>query len=143
MSYDELITWGQMKNKILQIRRARPRQKLDMILVINWFWNWSYQKIILTKNVLLNSYSSLKKKCRKIRMIFDIENSLWKSNFGTFWGLALQICKKKIKFVLRLLVHHRTSSFYHQSLIHSTLNYTNVDGKNLVIPSCAGATEGT
>ena len=25
------------------------------------------------------------KKFRKIRMIFDIENSIWKSNFSTFW----------------------------------------------------------
>ena len=37
------------------------------------------------KKVLLNSYSTLKKKIRKIRMIFDIGNSLWKSNFSTFW----------------------------------------------------------
>ena len=34
----------------------------------------NYQKIILTKNVLLNSYSSMKKKIKKIRMIFDLEN---------------------------------------------------------------------
>ena len=27
------------------------------------------------------------KKLRKIQMIFDIENWLWKSNFGTFWHL--------------------------------------------------------
>ena len=26
---------------------------------------------------------------RKIRMIFYIENSLWKSNFGTFWHLPI------------------------------------------------------
>ena len=32
--------------------------------------------IILTKNVLRKSYSSMKKKIRKIRMIFDRENSL-------------------------------------------------------------------
>ena len=47
-----------------------------------------YQKMSLTKNVLLNWYSSMKKK-RKIWMIFDIENWLWKSNFGTFWQLAI------------------------------------------------------
>jgi len=33
----------------------------------------------ITKNVLLNWYSSMKKKLRKIRIIFDIENWLWKS----------------------------------------------------------------
>ena len=34
----------------------------------------------ITKNVLLNWYSSMKKKLRKIRIIFEIENWLWK------WG---------------------------------------------------------
>ena len=33
-----------------------------------------YQKMSITKNVLLNWYSSMKKKLRKIPMIFDIEN---------------------------------------------------------------------
>ena len=40
--------------------------------------NCSYQKIILTNNKLLN----LIKKIRKIWMIFDIENLLWKSDFN-------------------------------------------------------------
>ena len=42
----------------------------------------------VAKNVLLNWYSSMKKKLRTVPMIFDIENWLWKSNFGTFWQLA-------------------------------------------------------
>jgi hypothetical protein len=29
------------------------------------------------------------KTLRKIRMIFDIKNGLWKSNFGTFWQLTI------------------------------------------------------
>ena len=33
--------------------------------------------------MLLKFYSSMKKWFRKIRMIFNIENSLWKSNFST------------------------------------------------------------
>ena len=37
----------------------------------------------ITKNVRLTYYSSMKKNFRKIRMIFDLENSLWKSNFRT------------------------------------------------------------
>ena len=41
------------------------------------------QKKSLTKNVLLNSYSSLKNFFRKIRMIFDIGHSP-----------ALRICRK-------------------------------------------------
>jgi hypothetical protein len=47
------------------------------------FFSWSYEKVMLTKNVRLIYYSSMKKKFRKIRMIFDIENSVWKSNFCT------------------------------------------------------------
>ena len=43
----------------------------------------------IAKNVLLRWYSSMKKKLRKIRMIFDIEHWLWKSNIGTFWKLAI------------------------------------------------------
>ena len=35
-----------------------------------------------TKNVLLNWYSSMKKKSRKILIIFDIKNWLWKSNYA-------------------------------------------------------------
>ena len=49
----------------------------------------------ITKNVPLNWYSSMKKKLRTIRMIFDIENWLWKSNCGTFWQLAIN---PKLKF---------------------------------------------
>ena len=60
-----------------------PRQKFGLILVIKWLKNWFYQKMPITKNVLLNLYSSMKKKLRKIRMIFDIENWLWKSIFCT------------------------------------------------------------
>ena len=37
----------------------------------------------------LNLYSSMKKKNnKKIWMNFDIENWLWKSQFGTFWNLC-------------------------------------------------------
>ena len=47
------------------------------------FFSWSYEKVILTKNVRITYYFSMKKKFRKIQVIFDIENSLWKSNFHT------------------------------------------------------------
>ena len=60
-----------------------PRQKFGLILVIKWLKNWFYQKMPITKNVPLNLYSSMKKKLRRIRMIFDIENWLWKSIFLT------------------------------------------------------------
>ena len=42
-----------------------PRQKFGLILAIKWLKNSSYQKMPITKNVLLNLHSS---------MIFDIEN---------------------------------------------------------------------
>ena len=41
------------------------------------------KKIILTQNVHLTYYSSMKNKFREIRTIFDIENSLWRSIFRT------------------------------------------------------------
>jgi hypothetical protein len=71
--------------QILCLHPVMVCQKLGMILVIKWFKNCSYQEIIFTKNVPINNYSSMKKKIRKIRTIFDIENSLWKSKIGTFW----------------------------------------------------------
>ena len=51
----------------------------------------------ITKNVVLNWYSSVKKKFRKIRMIFDIENWLWKSDLGTFWWPMWTSVKVKSK----------------------------------------------
>ena len=52
-------------------------QKLGIILENNWY-----------KNVLLNSYYPMKK-IRKIWMIFDVKNWLWKSNFCTLWHLPI------------------------------------------------------
>ena len=45
---------------------------------------------MLSKNVLLNWYSSMKNKLRKIQIIFDIENWLWKSEIGIFQSLDLE-----------------------------------------------------
>ena len=39
----------------------------------------------------LKLYSSMKKKFGKLRIIFDIENWLWKSEIGTFWSLDLDV----------------------------------------------------
>ena len=46
-------------------------------------------KFMVSKNVLLNSYFSIKKKWGRFPMIFDIENWLWKSNFVTFRKLPI------------------------------------------------------
>ena len=54
-----------------------PRQKSGMILPFE-----VVSKLKLPKNhINKKSYSSMKTKLRKIWMIFDVENSLWKSNF--------------------------------------------------------------
>ena len=71
--------------QILSLHLVIVRQKLGVILVIKWFKNWSQQKMLFTKKVRLNWYSSKIFFFIKIRMIFDIENSLWKSKIGTFW----------------------------------------------------------
>ena len=39
----------------------------------------------------LNLYSSMNFFSRKIQIFFDVENWLWKSDFGTFWQLFLAI----------------------------------------------------
>ena len=65
-------------------------QKMCLILLIKGFKNWSFQKMPITIYVPLNWYSSMKKKFRKIRIIFDIENSLWKSEIGIFCQLILE-----------------------------------------------------
>ena len=43
-----------------------------------------------TQNLPLNWYSSMKKEMRKIPIIFDIENWLWKSDIGIFQLLDLE-----------------------------------------------------
>ena len=72
--------------------------------IIRWFKNWFYQKMSIPKNVLLNWYSSMKKKMGKIRMISDMTNWLWKSNFGTFWQLAINPKLKIQQFPLSMLI---------------------------------------
>ena len=44
---------------------------------IKWFKNWTFQKMSMTKSVLLKWYFSTTTKNRKIRIIFDIENWFW------------------------------------------------------------------
>ena len=55
------------------------------------FKNWSYQKMPITRYVPLDMIDILQwKKNRKIWIIFDIENSLWKSEIGIFCQLILE-----------------------------------------------------
>ena len=54
--------------QILGLHPVAVRQKLGVILVIKWFKNWSKEKMLFTKKVRLNWYSS---------MIFFFERFGW------------------------------------------------------------------
>jgi hypothetical protein len=58
--------------------------------------------------VFLNWFSSIKK-MRKIPMIFDIENWLWKSNFSTFWYLLITPILKIQSFPFGMLIFRQKS----------------------------------
>ena len=45
--------------QILGLHQVTVHQKLGVILVIKWFKNWSQQKMLFTKKVRLNWYSSM------------------------------------------------------------------------------------
>ena len=51
---------------------------------IKWFKKWSFQKMSITKSVPLKSYSSMKKKIRKIRIILALEIVFESQNFAHF-----------------------------------------------------------
>ena len=83
--FGQELTVVEWNYQILGLHQVTVHQKLGVILLIKWFRNWSQQKMLFTKKVRLNWYSTMKFFFRKIRMIFDIENSLWKPKIGTFW----------------------------------------------------------
>ena len=64
---------------------CQKKPKFSEILGTKVVQFWCYTKLVKTKNVPLNWYFSTKNFFRKIGVIFDVENSLWKSDFGTFW----------------------------------------------------------
>ena len=60
--------------RILRIGVMGNCQKLGIILVvIKWFQNWCYQKMSMTKNVLLNWYSSMKKRWERFRWFLKVK----------------------------------------------------------------------
>ena len=87
---------------ILRIGLIGNCQKFGIILGSKWFKNWCYQKMSITRNVLLNWYSSMKKKIRKIPMIFesqilvlfDSSPLLQFSKFGNFIWIKLIFSQK-------------------------------------------------
>ena len=50
----------QWNYQILGLHQVTVHQKLGVILVIEWFKNWCQQKMLFTKKVRLNWYSSMK-----------------------------------------------------------------------------------
>jgi hypothetical protein len=54
-------------------------QKLEMIFESKVILQLSYQKLSITKNVLLNSNYSMKKKSERFWMIFEVENTVGKT----------------------------------------------------------------
>ena len=83
--FGQELTVVEWNYQILGLNQVTVHQKLGVILVIKRFKNWSQEKMLFTKKLRLNWYSSMNFFLEIIRMIFDIENSLWKSKNGTFW----------------------------------------------------------
>ena len=75
-------------SSILVIMAVRGSEFSNEVYKIRKIFTF-YQKMSITKYVLLNWYSSMKKKLRKIPMTFEIENWLWKLKFGAFWHLLI------------------------------------------------------
>ena len=98
--------------QILGLHQVTVRQKLGVILVIKWFKNWRQQKMLFTKKVRLNWYSSMNFFFRKIQSFFYIENWLRKSDLGTFWRptwTSVKVESKNYLKIYSLLTHpHKT-----------------------------------
>ena len=74
---------------------------------------WCYTKLVKTKNMPLNWYFSTRKIFRKIRVIFDIENWLWKSDFGSyFWPFNKSHERINAIFVIHTIMALIWNGFY-------------------------------
>ena len=81
----------------------------------------SFQKMTITKHLLLNWYSSIKKKSERFEwFLTTLENWLWKSDLGTFWRPIWTSVKVKWKnyfsftdFVLLRDHPFKTSANFH------------------------------
>ena len=98
--------------QILGLHPVAVRQKLGVILVIKWFKNWSQQKMLFTKKVRLNWYSSMKFFFRKIWMIFDIKNSLWSPKLPLFDKVSPDGDTKFGNFIWLQLIFDQKSCFF-------------------------------
>ena len=57
--FGQELTVFEWNYQILGLHQVTVHQKLGVILVIKWFKNWSQQKMLFTKKVCLNWYSSM------------------------------------------------------------------------------------
>ena len=57
--FGQELTVVEWNYQILGLHQVTVHQKLGVILVIKWFKNWSQQKMLFTKKVRLNWYSSM------------------------------------------------------------------------------------
>jgi hypothetical protein len=94
------IEWGLQKLGL--ILESKVVQKLSLEKKV-FFKKWSPKLIFLDENFF-----------EKIRLIFDIENWLWKYNFGTFWGTGAMSIYKIQQF------HLNTVDFWAKTLLFST-----------------------
>ena len=90
---------------ILWIRRTPVRQKVGMILKNKMVQKLKFEKkSFFTNNGLLNCYSTMKKKSKKNSSIINIENQLWKYEFGTFWRTVIHCIHKIQWFPFSMLI---------------------------------------
>ena len=75
-----------------------------------------------TKNMPLNWYYSMKKKLRKIRIIFGVENLLWMSEIGIFRALDLDRMLIWQIFLWKSAIYHSIKIQFDAEVAEKILN---------------------
>ena len=124
----EFLTWWVLKSKVFAQKSTVVKWNC-FILWIDIVWGLQNLGLILESKVVQKlslEKNGFNKKCspkliflnefffEKIRSIFDIENWLWKYNFGTFWGPGTKSIYKIQQF------HLNTVDFWANALLFST-----------------------
>ena len=120
----EFLTWWDIKSKVF-IQKSTVVKWNCCILWIYIMWGLQKLELILESIVVQKlslEKNAFNKKCspklifldeiffEKIWLIFDIENWLWKYNFGTFWGPGTMSIYKIQQF------HLNTVNFWAKTL---------------------------
>ena len=124
----EFLAWWVFKSKVFDQKSTVVKWKC-YILWIDIVWSLQKLGLILESKVVQKlslEKNVFNKKCspklifldefffEKIRLIFDIENWLWKYNFGTFWGPGAMSIYKIQQF------HLNTVDFWAKTLLFRT-----------------------